>query len=93
MRLDGSALQQMTDDSRINWFPHPSPDGRHVLHLSYPEETKGHPANMQVKLRLMPTEGGGARDLVYLFGGQGTLNVPCWAADSRRFAFVSYVLS
>jgi len=30
---------------------------------------------------------------VHLFGGRGTLNVPCWAADSRRFAFVSYVLS
>ena len=93
MRLDGSALQQMTDDSRINWFPHPSPDGRHVLYLSYPEGTKGHPANMQVRLRLMPAEGGDARDLVNLFGGRGTLNVPCWAADSRRFAFVSYVLS
>ncbi|MDR7307016.1 hypothetical protein J2X15_002302 [Rhodoferax saidenbachensis] len=23
-------------------------------------------------------------------GGQGTLNVPCWAPDSRAFAFVSY---
>jgi Tol biopolymer transport system component len=27
MRPDGSALEQMTDDERVNWFPHPSPDG------------------------------------------------------------------
>ena len=25
-----------------------------------------------------------------LFGGQGTLNVSSWAADSRQFAFVTY---
>lgn len=32
------------------------------------------------------------RVLTELFGGQGTLNVPSWAPDSRRFAFVSYRL-
>lgn len=90
MRLDGSDLQRMTDDLRVNWFPHPSPDGQHVLYLSYPEGTKGHPANMHVKLRLMPADGGRPRDLLDLFGGQGTMNVPNWAPDSRRFAFVSY---
>src|SRR5579862_6332585 len=26
MKPDGSELQQMTDDERVNWFPHPSPD-------------------------------------------------------------------
>ena len=24
------------------------------------------------------------------FGGQGTVNVPCWSPDGRRIAFVSY---
>jgi hypothetical protein len=27
-----------------------------------------------------------------VFGGQGTINVPCWSPDSRRIAFVTYQL-
>jgi Tol biopolymer transport system component len=27
-----------------------------------------------------------------LFGGQGTINVPSWSPDGKRFAFVSYAL-
>jgi Tol biopolymer transport system component len=31
------------------------------------------------------------RDLTPVFyGGQGTINVPSWSADSKRIAFVSY---
>ncbi len=30
--------------------------------------------------------------LAKLFGGQGTINVPSWSPDSRRVAFVSYLL-
>jgi hypothetical protein len=32
------------------------------------------------------------REVVRLFGGQGTLNVNSWSPDSRRFAYVSYEL-
>src|SRR5205807_347881 len=35
-------------------------------------------------------EGGGrARVVAYVYGGQGTVNVPSWSPDSRRLAFVS----
>ena len=30
--------------------------------------------------------------LAELFGGQGTINVPSWAPDSKQLAFVSYQL-
>lgn len=90
MRTDGSALEQMTDDSSVNWFPHPSPDGQHVAYLAYEPGTAGHPANRNVELRLMPAGGGPSRGLRALFGGQGTLNVPSWAPDSRRFAYMRY---
>lgn len=91
IRPDGSDLQQMTDDAAVNWFPHPSPDGAHVLYLAYPAGTKGHPFGLDVALCLMPAAGGAARVLTRLHGGQGTINVPCWSPDSRRFAFVRFV--
>lgn len=90
MRPDGSGVEQLTFDSRVNWFPHVAPDGRHVVYLSYPEGTQGHPANKDVTLRLMRPDGSGRRDLVPLLGGQGTINVNSWAPDSARFAYVAY---
>lgn len=90
MGVDGADPRRMTADDRVNWFPHPSPDGAHVLYLSYPPGTLGHPADLPVELRLMNPEGGGARTLLSFIGGQGTINVPCWAADGRAFAYVRY---
>ncbi|TYC80033.1 hypothetical protein FMN63_01975 [Stappia sp. BW2] len=90
VRPDGSGLQQMTKDERVNWFPHPSPNGRTVAYLAYEVGTTGHPANRTVELRVMPAEGGSPRILRSLFGGQGTINVPSWAPDSRRFAYMRY---
>jgi len=90
MRPDGSGIEQLTFDDRVNWFPHVSPDGRSVVFISYPAGTTGHPPNKDVILRLMRPDGGGQRDLVAFFGGQGTINVNSWAPDSRRFAYVAY---
>ena len=33
-----------------------------------------------------------SKSLAKLFGGQGTINVPSWAPDSKQLAFVSYEL-
>ena len=90
VRPGGSDLQRMTDGADVDWFPHPCPVGAHVVWLAYPPGTAGHPAGRDVRLRIMDTEGGNARDLVALFGGQGTLNVPSWSPDGSRFAFVRY---
>ena len=90
IRPDGSDLEQMTRDETQNWFPHPAPDGASVLFLAYAPGVEGHPRHHQVALKLMPPEGGAARTVASLFGGQGTINVPCWAPDGRRFAYVRY---
>jgi Tol biopolymer transport system component len=90
MRPDGSDVMQLTFDERVNWFPHLSPDGRWVIYLSYASGTQRHPADMDVLIRLMPAEGGEIREVVALFGGQGTLNVNSWSPDSERFAYVEY---
>ncbi len=93
MNADGSEQRQLSfDDAYGDWFPHPSPDGKWIVFLSYDKGVEGHPANKDVALRLMPAEGGEARVLARLFGGQGTLNVPSWSPDSKSLAFVSYRL-
>ncbi|MGJ8584793.1 MAG: TolB family protein [Marinosulfonomonas sp.] len=90
VRPDGRDLQQMTDDERWNWFPHPSPDGSQVLYLAYENGVFGHPRDKEVELRLLPSQGGEPKVLLELFGGQGSINVPCWAPDGKKFAFVRY---
>lgn len=90
IRPDGSDLQKMTDDERVNWFPHPSPDGRHIAYLAYLPGVRSHPSGQHVELRLMPAVGGKPEVLLSLYGGQGTINVPSWAPDSSAFAFVRY---
>jgi Tol biopolymer transport system component len=90
MHPDGSGIEQLTFDERVNWFPHPSPDGARLVYLSYPPATLGHPPDKHVILRLMTPDGGNVRDLANFNGGQGTINVNSWAPDSRRFAYVAY---
>ena len=93
MDPDGTKQEQMTRNEEFaDWFPHPSPDGKQVVFLSYDRSVEGHPANKDVVLRLMPGEGGPPRVVARLFGGQGTINVPSWSPDSQRIAFVSYRL-
>ncbi|MEU4197818.1 biopolymer transporter Tol [Kribbella sp. NPDC026611] len=89
---DTHQLEQLTNDERVNWFPHQAPDGSAVAYVSFPPGTEGHPANIDdVRLRLL-TSDGEVRELTTLFGGQGTMNVPSWSPDSRSFAYVTYPL-
>lgn len=93
MRPDGTGIEQLTFDDRVNWFPHISRDGATVAYISYPSDTTGHPPNKNVVLRIMTADGNNQRDLVGFLGGQGTINVNSWAPDSRRFAYVAYPMN
>jgi Tol biopolymer transport system component len=90
IRPDGSGQEQITDDERVNWFPHFSPDGSMVAYLSYPEGTTGHPADKDVLIRIMDPDGGNQRQIDAFNGGQGTINVNSWSPDSTRLAYVAY---
>ena len=90
MNADGSAQRKLFADDYVNWFPHPSPDGQHLIYLAYPPGTLGHPANLPVALCLCDPQGQNRRRIVEFNGGQGTMNVPNWAPDSHAFAYVRY---
>jgi TolB protein len=92
IRVADGHVEQLTDDERVNWFPHPAPDGSSIAYVSFPPGTEGHPADIDdVRLRLLAKDGE-IRELTTLFGGQGTMNVPSWSPDSASFAYVTYPL-
>ena len=86
----GGTPERMTSDADVNWFPHPSPNGDKVLYLAYEPGTKQHPRDREVALRILSEADGSVRTVLELFGGQGSINVPCWSPDGSRFAFVRY---
>jgi Tol biopolymer transport system component len=90
MAADGTAHEQLWADDQVNWFPHLSPDGAHLLYLAYPSGTTGHPADLAVALCLADADGANRRRVVEMTGGQGSINSPCWSPDGRGFAFMHY---
>ena len=91
MDPDGKNQTQLTFDDLNNWFPHVSPDNKWLVFITFPKEIPAdkHPFYQRVYLRLMAVEGGEVKTIGYLYGGQGTMNVPGWSPDSKNIAFVS----
>ena len=94
MNADGSNPEQLTFDENSNWFAHPSPNNKWIVYIAYTsDEKQSHLFGKNVKLRLMNLENKNIRDITPVFyGGQGTINVPSWSPDSKKIAFVSYLV-
>jgi TolB protein len=82
---------QITFDELNDWFPHISPDGKWIVFISFPRSVPSgeHPFYKHVYIRLMPITGGEPKIIAYVFGGQGTMNVPNWSPDGKQIVFVS----
>ena len=104
MPFDGAGpndakAERITNDDGEDWFPHPSPDGKTLLFLTFPAGTPGHGDKGNVELRIipMPNSAAGVKpakpvSIAKFYGGQGTVNVNSWSPDSKQFAYVVFEL-
>ncbi|AOW19394.1 TolB family protein [Urechidicola croceus] len=93
MKANGKKQEQLTfDEDFKDWFPHVSPDGKWIVFISFPPTIAfgDHPFYEHCTLRLMPTDlSSKPKIIAYIYGGQGTINVPSWSKDSKHISFVT----
>jgi TolB protein len=92
MDADGKNPQHFIHSTCSDWFPHPSPDGKKLIFIRYlVDQGQAHPFGCDVQIMLHDLITGQTTAATEVFyGGQGSLNVPCWSPDSSEFAFVTY---
>lgn len=92
-QLDGSGLRQLTADEarRDHFAPHISPDGRHLVYLSYPRGMNGYRSpqhDADVRLRLLDLESGDDRELAPQARSYYEDRAAVWI-DGRRVIYIA----
>ena len=92
MAPNGANQEQVSFGKYNDWFAHLSPNGKQMVYVSYPADVpaNSHPHNKRVLLQIQRTNAPESKVLAYIYGGQGTMNVPSWSPDGKMIAFVSF---
>lgn len=90
MRLSERDPVQLTFSRENNAFPRPSPDGRWLAYLAYPESVTGERWEAEVDLRVMDLESGESKSVARFWGGDASLGQSPWSGDSTHLTFVRY---
>jgi len=53
--VGGGPIERLLESDTVDWFPHLSPDGKMATYISFPMGTLGHPADLEVEVRLVRT--------------------------------------
>ena len=85
----------ITSDDREDAAPHPSPDGKWLIYMSYPPRTEPNAVDRDVLIRRLPLAGGRTarakpQDIARIVGGHGTFGTRPFSPDGRRFAYASF---
>ena len=48
-------MERLVASDTVDWFPHLSPNGDFASYVSFPTETLGHPADLDVEVRVVRT--------------------------------------
>lgn len=92
MDADGKNQIQISFDEYNDWFPHISPDMKWIVYISFPRDIdpSDHPFYKPCQLKLMPYDlSSPAKTIAYIYGGQGSINVPSWSPNSQHIAFIT----
>ena len=75
----------MAGITRIAW----PTSAEYAISYGLDVEAANHPYYKHCLLRIMPANGSAPKVIAYVYGGQGTINVPSWSPDGTHVAFVS----
>jgi TolB protein len=92
---DDGKVERITSDDRDDAAPHPSPDGKWLVYLSYPPRAGGNAMDRDILIRRLPLTGGEStpgrpEDLARAVGGHGTLGTRPFAPDGRLFVYADF---
>jgi TolB protein len=90
-RKKGNVETQMTHDLDHAWNPYLSPDGKYLAYLSM--SNMSNPAKLmayqKAAIKVLPTDGGAAKTVAFIYGGKGSFEKYAWSADGKSLVFVT----
>ncbi|MEM6698700.1 MAG: hypothetical protein AAF599_09915 [Bacteroidota bacterium] len=95
MNKVGLQKRQLTFDEYEDYFPHVSPNGKHLVFLSrwtdgFSTQQTLSTQPLVIRILDLTKENAQPEIVAHLLGDEGSLAMPSWSPDSQHFSFISY---